>query len=106
MTRSRHSFAAKASPWLQLSETQPNFGPMHRLLSSLLVALALFFMPLAASGGMAMAHAADVEAPAMAAHCADQDQPGESQQDSKMRAHCLAACAAAVAAVPGHMPQR
>lgn len=78
-----------------------------RLLSSLLVALALFFSPLMMANGSAPAHGAMFAADDMATHCADSDQQGEHKGAPDTKAHCMAVCAAvhpAPAAVNGHAP--
>lgn len=78
-----------------------------RLISSLLVALALFLSPLAMANGSAPAHGSMVAAGDMAAHCAESDQQGEHKGAPDAQVHCMAVCAAvhpAPAAVAGHGP--
>jgi len=68
---------------------------MLRLLSCLAAALALFFSPIAMSGGggMAMAHGAPAQAAQMDGHCGGgHDAPGETRPDAKIG--CASACAA------------
>jgi len=82
---------------------------MHRLLSSLLVALALLISPIAMAGGAA-ANAAGVPAQAMSArsaHCAGDDLPSDEGQQAK-HLSCSAACAALPAVFPqgGAAPRR
>ncbi len=72
-----------------------------RLLSALLVALALFFAPLAMAndGGMAMAHTTAAEM-GDSAHCMDMEEPADTRQDSGMKMDCMSACSALPAVQP------
>lgn len=68
---------------------------MLRFLSALLVALALFFAPLAMAndGGMAKAHTTTAGATSeMSAHCMDMEEPADTQRDSGMKMDCMSAC--------------
>jgi hypothetical protein len=67
-----------------------------RLLASLLVALALFFSPLAMSsdGGMAMAHATAVEKTGMKGHCSQTEAPDDSDPSTEQAMDCMSACSA------------
>jgi hypothetical protein len=74
---------------------------MVRLLSSLFVALALFFSPLsmASGSGMAMSHPMTSAAPETEGHCAG----GESSTDESKapaKLSCASACAAFLPATP------
>lgn len=84
------------------SATSHLIGGMHRLLSSLLVALALLLSPMAMASGVMenTAHAATPNAgAAAAAHCAGDEMP--SPNDTKAEhLSCAAACAALPAAPP------
>lgn len=75
---------------------------MWRLLSFLLVALALSFTPMAMAGDAAMAHGATMAMSDMAGNCTDSGQPGDSVHTSKAKPHCTTICAA-VAPLPATM---
>lgn len=82
---------------------------LWRLLSSLLVALALFFTPLAMADGPAAAHGATVAASDVAGHCADSGDQGRDDhmpgQTSGAKARCMVVCAA-VPSAPVLMAER
>lgn len=67
-----------------------------RFLASLLVALALFFSPLAMSSdsGMAMAHATAVEMTGMKGHCSETEAPDDSDHSTGQAMNCMSACSA------------
>lgn len=83
---------------------------MHRVLSQLLLILALLFSPSAMIGGVAAAHGAAPAAAALPSHCAEQ--PGEgSRKHSAEGIDCAIACAALPASLPAAnlaqlMPER
>ena len=89
--RSRPSFIERSGQPLYSAAT------MLRLVSSLLVALALLFSPLAMTGGGAMAapHASMV-ATGMDGHCAGADAPSDNDHWDAM-AECAVACTSFVA---------
>lgn len=72
-----------------------------RLVSSLLVALALLLSPLAMIGGFgqAMAHGTPTVEMTMADHCADPSAPDDGA-GAQWRMDCMSACAAVPAAAP------
>jgi hypothetical protein len=72
-----------------------------RLLSSLLVALALFLTPLAMTGGAAMAHGGTATSE-MPGHCTDPAAGSDMDHGSKAKLQCMAMCAA-VPAIPAAM---
>lgn len=74
---------------------------MMRLLSSLLVAMAMLFSPLMMTSGAGMAMPNAAAAVGAVDHCAGEDAPAEHHQ-SPVKASCASACAAfpAVAALP------
>ena len=77
---------------------------MIRLLSSMLVALALFVSPLLMASGasMAMPHAAEASETQMGSHCADSEAPAEGD-NSRGDASCASACAAFPAIGPADL---
>lgn len=74
---------------------------MSRLLSSLLMALALIVSPLGMIGGAGAAHAAMPQAASAAAHCGEE---GPAQQHEKRAPGMEVGCAIACAAVPATGP--
>lgn len=79
-------------------------GRMSRLLSTFLLALALFLSPLAMIGGGA--HAAVPETASSALHCADDGAaPQQGQDGPKMSVGCAMSCAAIAAAEPAASAQ-
>ena len=74
---------------------------MPRLLSSLLLALALLLSPLAMIGGAGSAHAAMPQAASAGGHCAETaPAPGHEMPAPIMEVGCAMACAAVAAAEP------
>lgn len=74
-----------------------------RLLSSLLVALALFLasVGMSSDSGMAMAHRPSAEMTGMDGHCAGMAQPEDDGRDFGMAMDCMSACSAIAPAQPG-----
>ena len=74
---------------------------MPRLMSSLLLALALLLAPLAMIGGASSAHATMVQTASAAMHCAEE---GPAQKHEKRAPGMEVGCAMACAAVPTTQP--
>jgi hypothetical protein len=79
---------------------------MIRLMSSMLVALALFVSPLLMASGasMAMPHAAAASGTQTGSHCADSEAPAEDDT-SRGDASCASACAAFPAIGPAYLEE-
>jgi hypothetical protein len=73
-------------------------GMSFRILSAFMAALALMLVPLAMTGGQAMAHGA-IDATAAVDHCGDKEGPAKPAK-SGAKAACANACAGCIAALP------